>query len=212
MCAKSLQSRLTLCNPADCSPWMSSSAHEDCHTLFQGFFPTQGGNLGLRSPALGGGFFTTSATGEAPFRAVLECKWASLQLAIRPWRFNTHAGCNRTIPNRREKGLKSKRKRKDRLLPKWELRLSICIRSSTHFSLTQEDHIKRPGSHVSVCGFVSSQSFKNVLILPVKHWEEAWEEGSSWSLPDSSWIATLDPGIKLPSKERKSLIFWSSHL
>ena len=27
MCAKSLQSRLTLCNPEDCSPWMSSSAH-----------------------------------------------------------------------------------------------------------------------------------------------------------------------------------------
>lgn len=114
--------------------------------------------------------------------------------------------------NRREKGLKSKRKPNDRLLPKWEMLLSICIHSSTHFSLTQEDHKKRFGSHVSVCGFVSSQSFKNVLVLPVKHWEEVREEGSSWSLSDSSWIAMLLPRIKLPSKNRKSLIFWSSHL
>ena len=114
--------------------------------------------------------------------------------------------------NRREKGLKSKRKPNDRLLPKWEMLLSICIHSSIHLSLTQEDHKKHSGSHVSVCSFVSSQSFKNVLVLPVKHWEEVWEEGSSWSLPDSSCLAMLLPGIKLPSKDRKSLIFWSSHL
>ena len=91
MCAKSLQSHLTLCNPADCSPWMSSSAHgilqeylSGLHTFFQGCFPTQGRNPCLMSPELGGGFFTTSATWEAPFRVVLECKWASPQLAIRP--------------------------------------------------------------------------------------------------------------------------------
>ena len=195
-------------------PWDSPGKNTwvDCQTLFQGFAPAQGWDPCLLSPALGGGFFTTSVTWEAPFRAVLEYKRASPQLAIWPWRFNTHAGCNRAIPNRREKGLKSKRKPNDRLLPKWKMLLSICIHSSTHFSLTQEDHKKRSGSHVSVCSFISSQSFKNVLILPVKHWAEIWEEGSFWSLPDSSWIAMLVPRIKLPSKERKSLIFWSSHL
>ena len=36
-----------------------------CHSLFQGIFPTQGLNLSLLSPALAGGFFTTSATYEA---------------------------------------------------------------------------------------------------------------------------------------------------
>ena len=32
-----------------------------CCALLQGFFPTQGSNLGLISPALAGRFFTTSA-------------------------------------------------------------------------------------------------------------------------------------------------------
>ena len=36
-----------------------------CHALLQGFFPTQGWNTSLMFPALGGGFFTTSATWEA---------------------------------------------------------------------------------------------------------------------------------------------------
>ena len=53
--AKSLQSCLTLCNPMDCSPPVSS-VHEDspgkntvvgCHALFQGIFPTQGSNTHL---------------------------------------------------------------------------------------------------------------------------------------------------------------------
>ena len=70
--------------------------------------------------------------------------------------------------NRREKGLKSKRKPNDRLLPKWEMLLSICIHSSIHLSLTQEDHKKHSGSHVSVCSFVSSQSFKNPLNQSVR--------------------------------------------
>ena len=37
----------------------------DCHALLQGIFPTQGWNPHLLSPALTGGFFTTSATWEA---------------------------------------------------------------------------------------------------------------------------------------------------
>ena len=50
--AKSLQSRLTLCDPMNCSP-PGSSAHGDfpgkntgvgCHALLQGIFPTQGSN------------------------------------------------------------------------------------------------------------------------------------------------------------------------
>ena len=49
------QSRLTLCNPTDCSP-PGSSVHGDspgkntrvgCHSLLQGLFPTQGFNPGL---------------------------------------------------------------------------------------------------------------------------------------------------------------------
>ena len=47
--AKSLQSCLTVCDPMDCSP-LVSSVHEDslgkntgvgCHALLQGIFPTQ---------------------------------------------------------------------------------------------------------------------------------------------------------------------------
>ena len=55
VCAKSLLSCLTLCNPMDCSP-PGSSVHGDspgkktgvgCHALLQGIFPTQGLNLHL---------------------------------------------------------------------------------------------------------------------------------------------------------------------
>ena len=55
MCAKSLQSCLTLCDPVDGSP-TGASVHGDssgkstgvsCHALFQGIFPTQGSNLRL---------------------------------------------------------------------------------------------------------------------------------------------------------------------
>ena len=35
-----------------------------CHALLQGIFPTQGLNLHLMSPALVGGFFTSSAPGK----------------------------------------------------------------------------------------------------------------------------------------------------
>ena len=56
MCAKSLQSYLTLCDPMDCSPPGSSVHGIDspgkntgvgCHALLQGIFPTQGSNLCL---------------------------------------------------------------------------------------------------------------------------------------------------------------------
>ena len=52
VCAQSLQSCLTLCNPMDCSP-PGSFVHGDapgknagggCHALLQGIFPTQGSN------------------------------------------------------------------------------------------------------------------------------------------------------------------------
>ena len=55
MHAQSLQSRLTLCDPVDCSP-PGSSVHGDslgknagvgCHALLQGIFPTQESNPGL---------------------------------------------------------------------------------------------------------------------------------------------------------------------
>ena len=55
MCAKSLQSCLTLCDPMDCSP-PGSSVHGDSpgkstrvyfHALLQGIFPTHGSNTWL---------------------------------------------------------------------------------------------------------------------------------------------------------------------
>ena len=73
--AQSLLSRLTLCDPIPCSP-PGSSVHGifpskntgvcgPCHP--PGDLPYPGVKpLSLRSPALAGGFFTTSATWEAP--------------------------------------------------------------------------------------------------------------------------------------------------
>ena len=48
-------------------PWNSPGKNTGvgCHFLLQAIFLTQGSNLGLRSPALAGEFFTTSATWEA---------------------------------------------------------------------------------------------------------------------------------------------------
>ena len=72
MCAKLHQSYLTLCNPTDCSPPGSSvqdssgkSTGVGCSVLFKGVFLTRGSNPCLLSPALAGGFFTTSALWEA---------------------------------------------------------------------------------------------------------------------------------------------------
>ena len=76
MRAKSLQLRPTLCDPMDCSP-LASSVHGDspgkntgvgCHDLLQGVFlevDPEIEPMSLMSPALTGGFFTTSATSEA---------------------------------------------------------------------------------------------------------------------------------------------------
>ena len=73
VCAQSLQLCPTLCNTTDHSP-PGYPVHGDspgkntavgCHALLQGIFPTQGLNPHLMSPALAGGFFTTSATWEA---------------------------------------------------------------------------------------------------------------------------------------------------
>ena len=72
MCVKSLQSCLTLQFHGQLAarllcPWDSpgTNAAVDCQVLLQGIFPTQGSNLSLMSPALAGGFFTTSAPWEA---------------------------------------------------------------------------------------------------------------------------------------------------
>ena len=72
MRAKSLQSCVTACHPKDRRP-PGSSVHgilqartlEWYHAVLQGIFPTQGWNRRLKSPALVGGFFITSATWEA---------------------------------------------------------------------------------------------------------------------------------------------------
>ena len=76
MHVKSLQSCLALCTSVDHSPprlhcpWDSSGKNTGvgCHALLQGIFPNPGIELeSLTSPALAGGFFTTSATWEAQF-------------------------------------------------------------------------------------------------------------------------------------------------
>ena len=68
--AKSFQSCPTLCDPMDYIP-PGSSVHEilftevSCHALLQGIFPIQEWNpCLLESPALVGGFITTSAIWE----------------------------------------------------------------------------------------------------------------------------------------------------
>ena len=74
MCAKLLPLCLTLRDPMDCSlpgsfPWDSPSKNTGlgCHALLRGFFPGPGIEPeSLMSPALAGGFFTTSTTWEAP--------------------------------------------------------------------------------------------------------------------------------------------------
>ena len=74
MHAKSLQSCPTFAIPRTVTHQAPLSVHGDspgkntgvgCHTLFQGIFPAQGLNPHLNmSPAVAGGFFTTSPTRE----------------------------------------------------------------------------------------------------------------------------------------------------
>ena len=75
MCAhaKSLQSCLTLCDAMDCSPLGSLSVRFSRQEYWSGLPCPPPGDLpdpgikpaSLKSPALAGGFFTTSATWEA---------------------------------------------------------------------------------------------------------------------------------------------------
>ena len=70
---KSLQLCPTLCDPTDCSParllcpwdFPGKNTGVNCQAFPQGIFPAQGSNPCLMSPALAGGFFTTSTTWEA---------------------------------------------------------------------------------------------------------------------------------------------------
>ena len=74
MCA---QSSLTLCNPMNCSP-LGSSVHGMLQARILGWVamlssmgssqPRDGNSL--KSPAVAGGFFTTSATWETPLNCV----------------------------------------------------------------------------------------------------------------------------------------------
>ena len=64
-----LHSGLTFCSPIDCSLPRDSPGKNTgvgCCFLLQGIFLTQGSNPHLLSPALAGGFFTTSTTWESP--------------------------------------------------------------------------------------------------------------------------------------------------
>ena len=74
LCARSLQSCLTLCHPMDCSP-PDCSVHEilQARVLERGAMPSSRGlsdpgmePMALMSPALAAGFFTTRATWEIP--------------------------------------------------------------------------------------------------------------------------------------------------
>ena len=73
MCAKSLQSCLTLCDPMEPTrllcPWDSpgKNTRVGCHFPSPGDLPNPGMEpMSLMSPALAGKFFTSSATWEAP--------------------------------------------------------------------------------------------------------------------------------------------------
>ena len=74
MCAKTLQSCPTLCNPTDCSRQVPLSMMFSRQEYWSGLPCLLPGDLldpgiepvSLMSPALAGGFFTTSAACEAP--------------------------------------------------------------------------------------------------------------------------------------------------
>ena len=66
LCDRGLQLDKCLC------PWdsLGKNTGVGCHALLQGIFQTQGSNPNLTMfPALAGGFFTASATREAPLVA-----------------------------------------------------------------------------------------------------------------------------------------------
>ena len=58
-----------------------------CHALLQGIFLTQGSNPCLLSPALAGGFFTTSATWEVSYICIFIFKFHQIvQLKCVPFK------------------------------------------------------------------------------------------------------------------------------
>ena len=85
MCAKTLQSCPTLCNPTDCSrqvPLSMMFSTQECWSGLPCLLPGDRLDPGiepvsLMSPALAGGFFTTSAAREAQD---LACRVANKQI------------------------------------------------------------------------------------------------------------------------------------
>ena len=74
----------SLCPYVLCLPGFSAHGitRVDCHALLQGIFPTQGSNLCLMSPALAGGFFTTSTTWETPEGIIMtDSHWCTAETA-----------------------------------------------------------------------------------------------------------------------------------
>ena len=64
VCAKMLQSCLTLCDPVDCS--LPGSSRVGCHALLQGNLPDPGIKPVIScSSCLAGGFYTTEPLGKA---------------------------------------------------------------------------------------------------------------------------------------------------
>ena len=72
--SNSLQSHHGLYPTRLLCPWdfIGKNTGVGCHSVLQGIFLTQGSNMHLASPALVGGFFTTSAT----------CEWEKNALPV----------------------------------------------------------------------------------------------------------------------------------
>ena len=86
MCAKSLQSCLTLQPIRLLCPWESpDNTGANCHALLQGIFLTQESNPHLMSPALTGRFFTTNITWEAWDQQTSTCKRIKSHLHFTPY-------------------------------------------------------------------------------------------------------------------------------
>ena len=112
LCAKSLQSCPTLCDPMDHSPPPGSSVcgipeaspGVGCHALFQGIFLTQGLNSVSHISCTGSGFCTTSATREAYIHThihihvgggngdPLQCSFLENPMHGGTWRAAVHGG------------------------------------------------------------------------------------------------------------------------
>ena len=100
MHAKLLQLFATLWTTAHQAPLSMDSSGKNtgvgCHALLQGIFPTQGLNLCLLSPALAGGFFTTSDTWEACRFHRYVLFWGPLFLHYIGYLFSLSSSCHNT--------------------------------------------------------------------------------------------------------------------